>query len=305
MPQTFEFDRLVEYTDSAILAELRRVADIARNEPFTTRRFQRDSRVSFSTVKKRFGSWRNALIEAGLGDRWTGSRAEKLSLASGLTDQQICNELVALSAHIGKSVLTSRDIKAHLPVGVDVLKTRWGSARAAFEAAGISLSASGRRYSETECFDNLFTVWTHYGRPPRIREMSAPPSVVGSGAYLTRFGSWRNALTAFAGRVDSDLAISVGACEQETSTSVGSLDSVVADNKKRDKRGIPLGLRFSVLSRDRFRCVLCGDAPSTNTKCVLHIDHVIPWSKGGRTSVENLRSLCSECNTGRGNRYND
>ena len=36
----------------------------------------------------------------------------------------------------------------------------------------------------------------------------------------------------------------------------------------------------------------------------LHIDHIIPWSKGGETVLENLQTLCSDCNLGKSNILN-
>lgn len=56
------------------------------------------------------------------------------------------------------------------------------------------------------------------------------------------------------------------------------------------------GLRFAVLSRDDFRCRYCGRrAPDV----VLHVDHIIPRSRGGATEMENLATACSQCNTGK------
>ena len=72
-----------------------------------------------------------------------------------------------------------------------------------------------------------------------------------------------------------------------------------AGQRQGDRRDITLGLRFRVLHRDRFNCVLCGDGPAANPSCVLHVDHILPWSKGGRTAIDNLRSLCGLCNVGR------
>lgn len=58
-------------------------------------------------------------------------------------------------------------------------------------------------------------------------------------------------------------------------------------------RYAPYELRIQVLQRDGFRCRYC--------KCDLrqrraNIDHVVPWAKGGRTSIENLVSACADCN---------
>lgn len=65
------------------------------------------------------------------------------------------------------------------------------------------------------------------------------------------------------------------------------------------KRAVPLGLRYQTLERDRGRCVLCGQSGAAGR---LHVDHVIPWSQGGRTELENLQTLCERCNLGKGNR---
>ncbi|MCL4507775.1 MAG: HNH endonuclease [Chloroflexi bacterium] len=33
----------------------------------------------------------------------------------------------------------------------------------------------------------------------------------------------------------------------------------------------------------------------------LHVDHILAWSKGGETVLENLQTLCSVCNLGKSN----
>lgn len=58
-------------------------------------------------------------------------------------------------------------------------------------------------------------------------------------------------------------------------------------------------LRYKILTRDNYSCKKCGSSPAKESKVKLHIDHIIPWSKGGETSIENLETLCDKCNLGK------
>lgn len=55
-------------------------------------------------------------------------------------------------------------------------------------------------------------------------------------------------------------------------------------------------LRFSVLSRDGYRCTYCG---ATAAEAKLHIDHIIAVARGGETTLENLTTACVLCNQGK------
>ena len=52
-------------------------------------------------------------------------------------------------------------------------------------------------------------------------------------------------------------------------------------------------LRHLVLKRDRYKCCDCG---ATKEEIKLEIDHIIPFSKGGLTELDNLQTLCKKCN---------
>ena len=58
----------------------------------------------------------------------------------------------------------------------------------------------------------------------------------------------------------------------------------------RDSRYISPQLRQAVWARDMGRCVQC------ESQSLLEYDHIIPLSKGGATSYENLQILCRACN---------
>ena len=70
-------------------------------------------------------------------------------------------------------------------------------------------------------------------------------------------------------------------------------------NAKRNTRSISDKLRYQVLKRDNFKCCACGASPAKDPSVELHIDHIIPWSKGGESTLENLQTLCSKCNIGK------
>ncbi|MDX6405196.1 MAG: hypothetical protein QOH70_2651 [Blastocatellia bacterium] len=61
-------------------------------------------------------------------------------------------------------------------------------------------------------------------------------------------------------------------------------------------RTIPHHVKTAVWQRDQGRCVQCAAAS------YLEFDHDIPFSKGGASTVGNVRLLCRRCNLAKGNR---
>jgi hypothetical protein len=59
-------------------------------------------------------------------------------------------------------------------------------------------------------------------------------------------------------------------------------------------------LRYDVLKRDNFKCRICGFGAEDGVK--LHVDHIIPVSRGGKTIESNLQTLCERCNFGKSNK---
>ena len=68
---------------------------------------------------------------------------------------------------------------------------------------------------------------------------------------------------------------------------------------KENSRNVSLSLRLKVLNRDNFKCIFCGKSPATDFGTKLHIDHILPFSKGGKSTIENLQTLYEECNLGK------
>lgn len=61
-------------------------------------------------------------------------------------------------------------------------------------------------------------------------------------------------------------------------------------------------LREKIKIRDDFTCKICGLSTSHERNLLLEIDHIIPLSKGGITSEENLQTLCWKCNRTKGSK---
>lgn len=59
---------------------------------------------------------------------------------------------------------------------------------------------------------------------------------------------------------------------------------------------IPREIVDAVYRRDGGRCVYCGATEN------LQLDHIVPFSKGGVTSLENLQLLCQKCNLEKSNK---
>jgi len=60
--------------------------------------------------------------------------------------------------------------------------------------------------------------------------------------------------------------------------------------KKERARNIPAKLKQDLLLKQDNKCWLCND--TFNSENTFEIDHIIEWSKGGLTEIDNLQALC-------------
>ncbi len=61
-------------------------------------------------------------------------------------------------------------------------------------------------------------------------------------------------------------------------------------------------LREYIKKRDNFTCCNCGNSVYAEPNLLLEIDHIIPVSKGGCTTEDNLQTLCWKCNRAKSNK---
>ncbi|MBI4178854.1 HNH endonuclease [bacterium] len=169
------------------------------------------------------------------------------------------------------------------------LSRRFGTWNKALIAAGLSIS-NEVDIADDRLFENILALWQHYGRQPRRAELARSPSKISQGAYRRRFRSWMEALRSFVAWSNSS--------EERARDSVRGPAN---ERESRPGRAPSLRLRFRVMLRDSFCCRHCGSSPAKRLGVELHVDHITPWSKGGETVLDNLQTLCSQCNLGKGN----
>ena len=65
-------------------------------------------------------------------------------------------------------------------------------------------------------------------------------------------------------------------------------------NSKEQRKLMTSELREEIARRDNYTCQICGKYMPDGVG--LHIDHIVPIKKGGKTVPSNLQVLCSKCN---------
>lgn len=150
-------------------------------------------------------------------------------------------------------------------------------------------------------------MWRLLGRQPTSTDITkAGICNYSIDTFKRRFGGWRKALEAFVEYINATES-EYQSCVSEPDTIRNSTSNksekeneAVTLPKHRTSRNINTRLRFKVLARDNFKCCACGASPAKDPTVELHVDHIIPWSKGGETVMDNLQTLCSKCNLGKG-----
>lgn len=82
--------------------------------------------------------------------------------------------------------------------------------------------------------------------------------------------------------------------EKEVRQELIDSGELFGDKTKRPR--IPKEVVDAVWRKDGGRCVYCGSTEN------IQLDHIIPFSKGGASTIENLQLLCQKCNIEKSNK---
>ncbi len=284
--------------DEELIEDVKRVADLLKKESLSCKDYSSHGRFSYGTLRNRFGSWNEVLRRAGLS-------VEKGRLKFHdycESDEVFFADLRRVAKLMGRGYVTRTEYEKHGRFNYGERTKKYGGWGSLLKVAGLEQTpfrtGPKQMYSEKELFEEIERVWIKLGRQPSSTDFEKNEFKYGRNTFLRRFGGWRKALEAFVDYINSE-------DDEEKSEIVpeeGAHDKTLIDQKSfkhKTKRDINLRLRFKVMARDHFKCCKCGKSPATDPSVVLHIDHIYPYSKGGETIMENLQTLCSDCNLGK------
>ena len=220
----------------------------------------------------------------------------------GASNQEVLDDLRRVAKILGKDTVTVAEYRGHGKCSSGTIIRRFGSWNSGLKSAGLLIKMQ-KDISDNELFENLKKMWIQLGRQPRYAEVKSPFSKYSNVTSDKRFGKYSEALKQFVAWVNSD--------EEPNQYNQNRAESAVLEQltqietpKRRSRREISDRQRFRILVRDGFRCKACGASPLKEPGVELHVDHILPWSKGGETVDENLECKCKQCNLGKSNAFN-
>lgn len=214
-----ENGQLHSVSSQELLDNLRDVASRLERTP-TTSEIDELGRFSPSTYQKRFGTIANARAKAGLKrkiDRtervefeceWCGSTEKKIpseaerrdycsstcanQAVGGITDEELIQSLKSLAKKLGRAP-SSQEFDEKTKYWHGVIANRFGSYSQAIRDIGYEPIAP-KDVSDEKLLQDLREIEEKAGRAPRIGDLKESGSVSTSMPYVTRFGSWADAL---------------------------------------------------------------------------------------------------------------
>lgn len=204
------------------------------------------------------------------------------------SDEELLQDIRDVAKKLNTDKVSQPLYNKHGKYDYSSIGRRFGSWNNAILKAGLKISNISN-YTDEELFRNILKIWEHKGTQPTRRDLNSPYSEISSSPYSRRFSSWTTAIKSF---IDY-------ANEQELPAVQDENEPILSNSSS--SRDPSLRLRYKILKRDNFSCVNCGASPAKHPSVELHIDHIIPWSKGGLTEISNLQTLCQKCNLGKSN----
>ena len=292
-----------ELTDEEIIEDIKRVAQELEHDYISISTYRKCGQYSQTAIQGHFGTWKNALSIAGLRNERTKSELKRIK------NEDYYADLQRIAKQLNKDTVLYEEYRQYGKYAAEHVFSRFKTWDKALLAAGLQPTGLARsRIDEQTLFDELERIWTKLGRQPTSTDITKGNiSKYSLDTYKRRFGGWRKALEAFVEYINLDSSEEIDEEEikgnkindQDNISKTVNVEKPLQKKEHRTSRNINARMRFKVLKRDNFKCCACGASPAKDPSVDLHVDHIIPWAKGGETVIDNLQTLCSKCNLGK------
>jgi hypothetical protein len=245
-----------------------------------------------------------------------------------ITDEELIADVNKLATELGKRTVSIAEYEKMGKFSFCTFYRRFRNWYKVLERAGLEYTLPPAECTDEDLMKNIESMWRRLGRQPRYAEAGKPFSKYSQSRYERRYGSWMKALEAFEAYAKENnlqahetildeyeeyfnLSPRKRGLKREILTQYARQGIAVAGTDPPAKPGddkpiehktgrVPsTRMRMDVMMRDNFRCKRCGRSPATTPGLELQIDHALAWAKGGETVMDNLETLCSECNFGK------
>lgn len=285
-------------SDEELIKDIIKVANTLDKETISCSEYVNNGgKYHYSTICRRFGGWIKALQKCNLSPNY---------INRSINLEDMIKDLQDTATRLGKKKITCSEYLLYGKYSSNIFIRKFGTWNNALTASGLEIfdpplgGGTKNKVSEYKCLEEIERIWTKLGRQPTTTDIKNGISKYSLHVYERRFGSWRKALEFFVSYINEERDVEK---KNDLNENIKISEFIPPDldnvQKRKTKRDINLRMRFKVMKRDNFKCCICGRSPATTPGLELHIDHIKPWSKGGETTIDNLQTLCSDCNIGK------
>jgi hypothetical protein len=200
-------------------------------------------------------------------------------------DATILAELKRLAGLRGSDTVTKADIDAHGRISYPLVVKRFGSLRQALQLADLTPTRF-MKATDDELLAVILELWERTlaseGRTPQRRDLKTYQMPVSGDTIIRRFGTWRKAL------LSAHASVTQASLPEEPA-------ALPKSPVHQTRKPMSLRKRFFVMKRDGFACVRCG---ASGHGVRLEVHHSTPFAQGGSDALDNLETLCFDCNRG-------
>jgi len=157
---------------------------------------QRGYKPSVDVIFRRFGSWNQALKEAGIPVKERKEKKDKVLKVGKFSNEYIIQQLKSCYEKHGKISMSLYNKEGFLPARTTIVR-QFGSWNNAIEAAGLkAFTSSEKQFSKEEIYEQLRACYKENNNSISIGKYKLSGRVPTITTILKYFGSWNDAIEA-------------------------------------------------------------------------------------------------------------